>query len=197
MVLPYKVGEYVAASFRKKPRQKCLGFAFYNNPSRSLALFLPISLLMLKRTLLLLFLLPGILHAQKRSITKKDSASVPADSLVVTLFNEFQLNEFAEGRSYNTISNNLDNFQIFHLKNANLGNAGSAEKYLYLQHLPSNGFSRSNSAFGFFGRSDQNRTFYSCDKPYTGLAYIVGQKQEANIQMIHAHPLGKNALVAM
>ncbi len=141
-----------------------------------------------------LFALPGAqLYAQKD--TPKDSISPPVDS---TKFFAFTENEFPYGNLGKTyqLTNFLTGFQDYHPRQANLGNYGSAEKQLALPLAPANAFRYRPNNFAYFGFLPENRTFYDSKRPYTKLQYIVGQKQEQNFKVVHAHPFGENCNIA-
>jgi len=135
------------------------------------------------------------LVAQTTLPTKKDSITLPVDS---TRFFSFSENGFPYGNAgdLKKIDNKLDAFQNFHERQASLGNAGAPEKQLQLPEPNAIDFRRSINNFSTFGFLPQNRTFYTSEKPYTKLQYIVGQKQELNVSIIHAHPFGKNCNIA-
>jgi hypothetical protein len=133
--------------------------------------------------------------AQSTSTTKKDTTYLPVDS---TKFFAFTENDFPYGNSGTLfpLFNKLDNFQDFHPRQASLGNAGSPEKYIGFYGPPTTAFNRGRKSFYYFGFSPENRTFYSSERAYTKLQYIVGQKQELDVHVIHGHPFGKNCNVA-
>jgi hypothetical protein len=142
-----------------------------------------------------LFALTGVLtrlHAQENP---KDSISPPVDS---TAFFAFPENGFPYGNLGKTyrLTNFLTGFQDYHPRQANLGNYGSAEKQLALPTAPANAFRYRPNNFAWFGFSPENRTFYDSKRPYTKLQYIVGQKQEQNFKVVHAHPFGENCNIA-
>jgi hypothetical protein len=148
--------------------------------------------------LILIFLFSsGIVKiaAQNNAPAKKDSVTFPVDSTKFFKFNE-------EGFPYGNsgylipIQNKLDNFQNYHRRQAGLGNDGSPEKELALKESPLIGFCRGTNNFSYFGFLPENKTFYFSERPYTKLQYILGQKQELNVSVIHAHPFGKNCNVA-
>lgn len=144
--------------------------------------------------LLCAFFCGGTLFAQKKPITKKDT-SVAVDS---TKFFFFYENGFGYGNFplEFPLTNKLDGFQIYHPRQAALGNAGAPEKQLHLPGPQPDAFSWANSYFSWFGYGPQTRHFYDSEKPYTKLQYIVGQKQETNVSVVHAHPFGKNCNIA-
>lgn len=143
-----------------------------------------------------LIILIGNTTAFAQSATKKDTASFPVDS---TRFFSFSENGFPYGNFavLNPLENKLDNFQNFHPRQASLGNAGSPEKFIGLYEAPTlSAFNSRRNSFSYFGFSPANRTFFTSERPYTKLQYIVGQKQELNVSVIHAHPFGKNCNIA-
>jgi hypothetical protein len=134
----------------------------------------------------------GSLSAQK-SITKKDS-TIPADSSKFFWIAEEQF-DYRFSPSLNPLTNRLDGFQDYHPRQASLGNAGAPEKQLTLPNSPSDAFRRGINNFSYTGFQPENRRFYTSEKPYTRLQYILGQKQELNVSVIHGHPFGKNCNV--
>ncbi len=147
---------------------------------------------------LLLFIFPfGIFRAfaQLPTFSKKDTSSSLVDS---THFFSFDENGYPYGNSGNeeNLINQLDGFQDFQPRQASTGNAGAPEKPLiqvqYLKPI----FRRSQNSFSYFGFQNENRKFYDSEKPYTKIQFIVGQKQEINVGVIHSHPFGRNCNVA-
>jgi hypothetical protein len=133
------------------------------------------------------------IHAQKATT---DTNSFPVDS---TKFFHFTEDNFAYGKtaSYQQLRNDLDGFQNFRERHANTGNAGSPQKELYLPAISPETFRSRPSTFNYFGYTKNNRRFYDSERPYTKLQLILGQKEELNVGMTHAHPFGKNCNVAL
>ncbi|MBI3512401.1 MAG: hypothetical protein HY064_17205 [Bacteroidetes bacterium] len=134
--------------------------------------------------------------SQNKSITKKDTLTVPADSSVFFSFKEESFDYGNYIGKQERLTNYLDDFQNYHARNSSLGNSGSPERSLNLLLDSEAGFQRGIDHTKNFGFNENNRKFYTSEKPYTKLQYILGQKQENNICVIHAHPLGKNCNVA-
>lgn len=132
--------------------------------------------------------------AQLSGKPKVDS-STPVDS---SKFFTFPENNFPYGNiglSF-PITNYLDGFQDFHPRNPNTGNAGSPQYNLTLPAIDPRIFRARPSSFSYFGYNASNRKFYNSGKPYTKIQFIVGQKEELNVGVTHAHPFGKNCNVA-
>lgn len=155
----------------------------------------PLMKLRLQIILLCCFCLAGgnALLAQK-SITRKDT-TIPVDSTKFFWFAEDQF-QYGNTGSKNPLLNRLDGFQDYHPRQASLGNAGAPEKQLALPGASPDAFSRGINNFSYFGYLPLNHRFYTSEKPYTKLQYILGQKQELNVSVIHAHPFGQNCNVA-
>lgn len=51
-------------------------------------------------------------------------------------------------------------------------------------------------SFNYFGYRGENRRFFDSERPYTKIQFILGQKEELNVGITHAHPFGKNCNVA-
>jgi hypothetical protein len=145
-----------------------------------------------------ILLLAGFsIHAQtpaKKSITKKDT-TIPVDSSQFFLLSEDQL-PFASPNTGTKITNQLDGFQNYYSREANLGNVGSPQKNLRLPGPQPDAFSRGPNYFTWFGRIPQDRHFYNSELPYSKLYLVLGMRQEQNVNVIHAHPFGKNCNVA-
>jgi Putative porin len=150
------------------------------------------SLFRLYFTLVLLILSAAQLNAQK--ITKRDT-TIPVDSSRFFFFHEDDF-EYGNYGSKTMILNKLDGNQNYQTRQAGLGNAGAPEKQIQFSSTKYDAFRRGPNYTAFFGYNSFNRRFYTSDKPYTKLVYILGQKQELNVQVIHAHPFGKNCNVA-
>ncbi len=144
-------------------------------------------------TSFLLLWLPGFnLPAQKATT---DTNSFPVDS---TQFFTFTEHGFAYGNTGNSIPlvNTLDNFQNYRERHPNTGNSGSPQKQLQLPKSSYETFRARTGTFDYFGYRKDNRRFYDSEKPYTKIHLILGQKEELNVGVTHAHPFGKNCNVA-
>lgn len=132
------------------------------------------------------------LSAQKATT---DTNSFPVDS---TQFFTFTEQGFAYGNSGNQIPliNTLDNFQNYRERHQNTGNAGSPQKQLLLPAVSYQTFRSRPNSFSYFGYGSNNRRFYNSERPYTKIHLILGQKEELNVGVTHAHPFGKNCNVA-
>jgi hypothetical protein len=141
-----------------------------------------------------LFLLCGFLNLAAQKATT-DTNSFPVDS---THFYSFNEDGFSYGNAgYKTgLGNTLDNFQNFHERHANTGNAGSPQKEILLPQFSPQVFRSRPSSFNYFGYNGENKKFFDSDRPYTKILFIVGQKEELNVGVTHAHPFGKNCNVA-
>jgi hypothetical protein len=143
---------------------------------------------------ILLFSVPtGIFHAHAQI---KDSVTVPVDSSRFYYFNQ---NGFPYGNAglKFPLKNSLDDVQDYRPRMANTGNAGSPEKILILpEPFINSSFRRSPNSFSYFGSHRENPRFYDSKTPYTKILFIVGQKQELNVGVIHAHPFGNNCNIA-
>jgi hypothetical protein len=146
------------------------------------------------RTALPLFLLCGFLNLAAQKATT-DTNSFPVDSTHFYTFNE---DGFSYGNAgYKTgIRNALDNFQNFHERHANTGNAGSPQKEILLPQFSPQVFRSRPSSFNYFGYNGENKKFFDSERPYTKILFIVGQKEELNVGVTHAHPFGKNCNTA-
>ncbi|HEU4718534.1 MAG TPA: putative porin [Bacteroidia bacterium] len=131
----------------------------------------------------------------QNSIAKKDTTTFPVDS---TLFFSFRACGFDYGNTAvrQKLLLKLDGFQDYRPVTQNLGNAGSPEKKFLLPGFSPDAFRRGTSYFDDFGFRAGNRQFYVSDRPYTNVSLVLGMKQEVNVYVRHAHPLGKNANVA-
>jgi hypothetical protein len=140
------------------------------------------------------FFLCGIIQLSAQKATT-DTNSFPVDS---TKFFSFLEQDFAFGNYGNStgLINRLDGFQNFRERHANTGNAGSPQKQLFLPEPSYQTFRSRPNAFSYFGYRSDNRRFYDSEKPYTKIQFILGQKEELNVGVTHAHPFGKNCNVA-
>lgn len=186
----------------RNPDPKDRGFIFLYYPQNSSLTFVIHSFSMNVKSrvflLLLLLLSPCLavnVFGQLLGKTKKDTASFPVDS---THFFSFQEDDFSYGNFGRKLelTNSLAGCQDFQPRQSNTGNAGSPEKQLCLPQPSSPTFQRSRGSFSYFGFLAENKVYYESDRPYTKLQFIVGQKQEMNFGVIHAHPFGKNCNVA-
>jgi hypothetical protein len=142
----------------------------------------------------LTFFLCGIIHLSAQKATT-DTNSFPVDSTKFFLFTE-QNFAFGNYGSTNGLYNTLDGFQNFRERHSNTGNAGSPQKQLLLPKPSQETFRSRPSAFSYFGYRSDNRRFYDSERPYTKIQFILGQKEELNVGVTHAHPFGKNCNVA-
>lgn len=207
MVLPYKVGEYVAASFTET-QTVTSGFRFLYPSlprhalfSQSLPLFLQSAKMKIRLQKILTAFIPvllcGLPLAAQKPITKKDTITVPADSSRFFSFNESQFDYGNRAYPYSPISNRLDRFQDYKPRQASTGNAGAPEKNLSLPASAEQAFRRNGAnPFAYFGSAAGMRRFYTSEKPYTKILYIAGQKQLLDVSVLHAHPFGKNCNIA-
>ncbi len=148
-------------------------------------------------SILFLFLSLGInkLDAQKSGAPKTDTTSTPVDSSKFITSTEIAF-PYGSNGDLIVLSNNLNSFQNYHERNLNTGNIGSAEKNFQIPLVSNSKFKTRPETFGFFGHQPDNRMFYFSKKPYTNIQFILGQKQELNVHVIHAHQFGKNCNVA-
>jgi hypothetical protein len=145
---------------------------------------------------LLIIFLCGIRPAFAQQKPKVDTSSTPVDS---SRFFSFTENGFPYGNPgwmKLPITNYLDGVQDFHQRNPNTGNAGSPQYNLELPAIDPRIFRARPSSFSYFGYNALNRKFYDSEKPYTKILFIVGQKEELNVGITHAHPFGKNCNIA-
>ena len=134
--------------------------------------------------------------SQSASI-KKEIASVPVDSTKFYFFKEYGFDAGVIGTTF-LIQNSLDGFQNYRVLHPNTGNAGAPEKKITLPQISKTIFSNRGNTFflPLFNFSD-DKNFYKTPSPYTKIQLILGQKQELNIGIIHAHQFGDNCNVAL
>ncbi|MDQ3108361.1 MAG: putative porin [Bacteroidota bacterium] len=147
-------------------------------------------------SLLLFLLLYGSFQIAAQKATT-DTNSFPVDS---TKFFTFTEDNFAYGKFsiFSTqLTNQLDNFQNYRERHPNTGNAGAPQKDLFIPKLSTETFRSRPGSFNYFGYGKENRKFYDSEKPYTKIQLVLGQKEELNVGVTHAHPFGKNCNVAL
>lgn len=142
----------------------------------------------------LTFFLCGIIHLSAQKATT-DTNSFPVDSTKFFFFLEQDFS-FENFNNPPGLVNRLDGFQNFRERHANTGNAGSPQKQLFLPKPSPEVFRSRPNAFSYFGYRADNRRFYTSERPYTKIQFILGQKEELNVGVTHAHPFGKNCNVA-
>lgn len=142
----------------------------------------------------LIFFLCGIIHLSAQKATT-DTNSFPVDSTKFYFFLEQDFS-FENFSNESGLVNRLDGFQNFRERHANTGNAGSPQKQLFLPKPSTEVFRSRPNAFSYFGYRADNRRFYNSERPYTKIQFILGQKEELNVGVTHAHPFGKNCNVA-
>jgi hypothetical protein len=145
---------------------------------------------------LLIIFLCGIRPAFAQQKPKVDTSSTPVDSSRFFTFTENGFPYGNPGWMKLPITNYLDGVQDFHQRNPNTGNAGSPQYNLELPAIDPRIFRARPSSFSYFGYNALNRKFYDSEKPYTKILFIVGQKEELNVGITHAHPFGKNCNIA-
>ncbi len=125
---------------------------------------------------------------------KKDTTSFPVDSTKFLAFNEDGFSFFAH-QTY-PLQHPLDGFQIFRprLMGANGGQAYINYSFPEIQPV---GFRRSVNPYSLFGFSPLRKRFYAGDRPYTAIDFYVSQGKDQQVRVIHAHPLGKDANIAV
>ncbi|CAN5917925.1 putative porin [soil metagenome] len=142
----------------------------------------------------LVFLCGSTIYLQAQKATT-DTNTFPVDSTKFFIFYE---QGFPYGNAGNTIAlvNTLDGFQNFRERQSNTGNAGSPQKQLTLPKPSYETFRSRPGSFNYFGYKADNRRFFDSDRPYTKIQFILGQKEELNVSVTHAHPFGKNCNIA-
>lgn len=218
MVLPYKVEEYVAASFTETPIVRS-GFRFLHHgrtrekqQCRAISFCIPllqfltahsyyvlpynVNLNVIRPPLILLVILlsfGGMIHAQIRpdSLPPKPDTSRPKAPLKTIAFSPENFN-FGNKTPHDSLYYRLDSFQIVHPFLISTGNLGAPGHYLVPVYSPAEPFSVRPDAFAWFGFNRYNRRFYNSNQPYTLLQYFVGQPKEQFVNVLHTRNFGDN-----
>ncbi|MGL4599757.1 MAG: putative porin, partial [Bacteroidia bacterium] len=144
--------------------------------------------------LVLVFSFFALLAQAQVAAGKKDTLSFPVDSTKFPAFNEEGFSFFAHQTF--PLQHPLDGFQIFRPRGMGANGGQANINYSFPEFLPV-GFRRSVNQYSMFGFSPLRKRFYAGDRPYTAIDFFVSQGKDQQVRVIHAHPLGKDANIAL
>jgi hypothetical protein len=140
-------------------------------------------------------------NAQETDTEENNNEEHSPDTASVFFFNP--LHDFNGFHNLTFFKASLTNFQDYDparkngMDYATLGNLGLASNPIIFSGVPQSTYNYSANAFGLYTLSPENTMFFTTDKPFTHLYYVMGKGKEQYFDITHSQQIKRQLTIGL